>query len=331
MKESIIPKSKKDWLTTVKNTLLVIAGTMVLSFGVGMFLIPFDLVTGGISGVGVLIHYALQSVPFLGTLSADVYISVLNTVFFFIGWLILGRSFAAKTLVSAIVYPIGLRIFTTLSSSDLFGGFFNLTSPMYAEYSEITVLLATVFSGACIGLGVSLTFRGGGSTGGIDILALTVTKYFKRIKSSTVLLCTDTVIIISGMFIIHNLALSLLGIISALVCSITIDKIFLGDRGALIAQVISEKHAEINEAIIRRLRRTTTAIGVVGGYSGKEKTMLTITFRMNQYAEFTAILNEIDKNAFVTVHRAHEINGEGWTYTIPEHTEWDERGERGEV
>ena len=59
--------------------------------------------------------------------------------------------------------------------------------------------------------------------------------------------------------------------------------------------------------------------------------MLTITFRMNQYAEFMAIINEIDKNAFVTVHRAHEINGEGWTYTIPEHAEWDERGERGEV
>ena len=102
MKDTFIPKTKKDWLTTVKNTLLVIAGTMVLSFGVGMFLIPFDLVTGGISGVGVLIHYAFQSVPFLGELSADVYISILNTIFFFIGWIILGRSFAAKTLDIAV-------------------------------------------------------------------------------------------------------------------------------------------------------------------------------------------------------------------------------------
>ncbi len=331
MKDSIIPKFKKDRITTLKNTLLVIAGTLVLSFGVGMFLIPFDLVTGGMSGVGVIIHRVLEPVPFFGTLTADVYISFLNTVFFFIGWLVLGRSFAAKTLVSAIVYPIGLRLFTALSSSDLFGGFFNLASPYYAEYSEITVLLATVFSGAIIGAGVSLTFNGGGSTGGIDIIALIITRRFKKLKNSTVLLCIDTVVIISGMFVIGNLALSLLGIISALICSITIDKIFIGETGALIAQVISEKHKEINEAVIQRLRRTTTAIGVVGGYSGKEKTMLTITFRMAQYAEFTAILNEIDKNAFVTVHRAHEINGEGWTYIIPEHEEWDERGEHGDV
>ena len=331
MKASLLPKTKKDWLVTLKNTLLVIAGTVVLAFGVGMFMIPFDLVTGGISGVGIIIHRLLENIPALANITADMYISVLNTIFFFLGWFILGRGFAMKTLVSAIVYPLALRVFTALSSSELYGGFFNLASSYYAEYNGITLIIATVFSGACVGAGVALTFTGGGSSGGIDIIALSINKAFPKIKSSSILLTIDTLVIVSGMFIIRNLTLSLLGILSAFICSIAIDKLFIGESGALIAQVVSEKHAEINEAVIHRMRRTTTSIGVVGGYSGKEKIMLSITFRMSQYAEFMALISEIDKNAFVTIHRAHEINGEGWTYTIPEHQEWDERGERGDV
>ena len=147
-------------------------------------------------------------------------------------------------------------------------------------------------------------------------------KFFKKAKSSVLIFICDATVIIAGMFAIQDIVVSLLGIVSAFICAIVIDKLFVGESGAFIAYVVSDKFEQINEAVIRRLNRTTTIINTTGGFSGEEKVMLTVTFARSQYAEFTAILSEIDKNAFITVHGAHEIGGEGWTkYDDPESTD----------
>lgn len=309
----------KIW-KNVKSTLFIILGTFVLAFGTAMFIIPFELVTGGVSGMGIVLNRVFHSFGLFPNLGAEFFASVINWILFFLGFIFLGKSFAAKTLVSTIVYPIALSVASYLVRDDVLNGFFNLTS--YTEYGQIAIVIATVFSGAAIGAGVALTFLGGGSTGGIDVIALTVCKYLKRAKSSVVFFLCDATIIISGMFIINNLVVSLLGIISAFICAISIDRLFIGESGAFIAYVVSDKYEEINEAVIRRLDRTTTIIKATGGFTGEEKVMLTVTFGLKQYAEFTAILSEIDKNAFITVHRAHEIGGEGWTKNDdPTHTD----------
>ena len=307
---------KKELLAMLKNVFLVIAGTSVLAFGTGMFIIPFDLVTGGVSGIGIILDHILEGAGFFGELTADVYASVVNWILFFIGLVFLGRKFAMKTLISTIVYPFALSASVWLASSDVMGGFFNLSG--YTESADTVIILATVFGGAAIGAGCALTFLGGGSTGGIDIIALAFCKYFKKLKSSVMIFICDASIVILGMFVIDNLVTSLLGIISAFICAIAIDRLFIGESSAFIAQIVSDKYKEINEAVINRMQRTSTVIGATGGYSGQDKVMLIVTFSMNQYADFTAIVSQIDKNAFVTVHRAHEINGEGWTYLLPE-------------
>ncbi len=308
---SLSIKNKKDVVKTVKNTLLVILGTFVLAFGTGMFVIPFELVTGGVSGIGIIINRIFRDIGIFPNLSTEFYASLVNWILFFIGLIFLGKSFAMKTLVSTIVYPIALSLASYLVRDDVMNGFLNLAS--YTEYGQIAIIIATVFSGAAIGAGCALTFLGGGSTGGVDIIALTVCKYWKKGKSSILIFICDATIIIAGMFVINNLVVSLLGILSAFICAIAIDRMFIGESGAFIAYIVSDKYEEINEAVIRRLVRTTTIINATGGYSGEEKVMLTVTFGRNQYAEFTAIMSEIDKNAFITVHRAHEIGGEGWT------------------
>ncbi len=308
--------NKKQLLVMIKNTLLIVLGTFVLAFGTGMFIIPFDLVTGGVSGIGIVLNHLLSGVRFFGELSVEIYASVINWILFFIGLVFLGRRFAAKTLISTIVYPFALSLSVRLASSDAFGGFFNLAG--YAEYSEIVVVIATVFGGAVIGTGCALTFLGGGSTGGVDIIAFAICKFFKRLKSSRVIFAIDATIVVLGMFAIDNFVISMLGIASAFVCAIAIDRMFIGESSAFIAQIVSDKYKEINDAVINRMQRTSTVIAARGGYSGEGKVMLIVTFSRNQYADFTAIISGIDKNAFVTVHRAHEINGEGWTYLLPE-------------
>ena len=304
--------NKKMIITTVKNILLVVLGTFVLAFGTGIFIIPFELVTGGVSGLGIILNRLFSEVPYLCDLGVEFYASAVNWLLFFVGLIFLGRKFAMKTLVSTIVYPFALSLAVSLSNSGVLGGFFNLAN-YDDKYGAVLLIIATVFSGAAVGAGCALTFLGGGSTGGVDIIALTVCRFWRKGKSSVLIFICDASIIIGGMFAIEDLVISLLGIVSAFICAIAIDKMFVGESRAFIAYIVSDKYEEINEAVIRRLVRTTTMIDVVGGYSGEPKKMLTVTFGRNQYAEFTAIMSGIDKNAFVTVHHAHEIGGEGWT------------------
>ena len=123
----------------------------------------------------------------------------------------------------------------------------------------------------------------------------------------------DASVIVFGVFITNNLILSLLGVVSAMICAMVIDKIFLGGTAALVAQVVTDRGAEINRAVIEQMDRTTTMLTVTGGYSEKEKKMLMVSFSMRQYTQLMGIVLQIDPTAFVTVSKAHEISGEGWT------------------
>ena len=307
--------NKFDLRRSIKNTLLVVLGTLVLSFGVGIFIVPFNLVTGGVTGLSIVIKHALSEVPFFCELEVSVYVAAVSWTLFGIGLVFLGKGFAAQTFVSTLVYPIGLAIVSRLTASDFLGGFFNL-SETYANYGATTILIAAVFGGASIGAGCALTFLGGGSSGGLDIIALVLCKYFRKLKSSVLIFIFDGSVILLGMLVIGDIFVSLIGMIAAFICAIAVDKLFIGESGAFVAYVVSEKYDKINEAVIKKLRRTTTILDAVGGYSGENKKMVMVSFSSSQYADFTALIAAVDKNAFVTLHRAHEINGEGWTWGI---------------
>ena len=295
-----------EMLTIMKNILLVISGTLVLAFGTSVFILPFDLVTGGVSGIAIVLNKII-SVEFL---TVDIIVTIVTWVLFFIGLIVLGKSFAMKTLISTIIYPLGVSVFMKLTEPSFLNGFFCLQA---SEYSEISLILATVLGGTLVGAGCAITFIGGGSTGGVDIIAFTICKMFKRLKSSVVIFAVDATIVALGMFAIGDFVLSLLGILSAFVAALMVDKVFIGSSKSFIAQIITEQHSEINKEIIEKLDRTSTLIDVTGGYSGQSKKMLVVSFTVNQYAEIINIINKFDKNAFVTIHQAHEINGEGWT------------------
>ena len=298
--------TKSEILTTLKNVLLVIAGTLVLSFGAAVFIIPFDLVTGGISGIAIILN---KIIP-IEFLTVDVIITITTWLLFFAGLFILGKSFALKTLISTIIYPLGVSLFMKLTDPSFLNGFFCLQA---SEHSETSLILATTLGGVCVGAGCAITFLGGGSTGGVDIIAFTICKIFKRLKSSVVLFVVDASIVILGMFILGDFVISLLGIFSAFIAALMVDKVFIGSSKSFIAQIISEEYEAINKEILSKVDRGSTIIDVVGGYTGSDKKMIMVSFTVNQYAEILNIIHKNDKNAFVTIHQAHEIAGEGWT------------------
>ncbi len=300
-----LTKRRKAALILVKNIALTLLGTLTLAFGNSIFIIPFDLVCGGVTGTAIVINRLLNN----STLSVSTLVTILTWTLFFVGLFILGRSFALKTLLSSIIYPIGISLFSRFTEPDFFGGFFILEAE---RYGQISLILAALFGGVFIGAGCAITFLGGGSTGGTDIIAFSICKFVKSLRSSYVIFAVDALVIIFGMFALKNLVLSLLGILSAFITAIVIDKLFLGESGAFIAQIVSDKSGELSERIIKSLERTTTFFDVTGGYSKNGKKLIMVSFPKEQYVELIRIINQVDSRAFVTVHRAHEIRGEGW-------------------
>ena len=298
--------SKKEAWNHARNIILVVVGTIILSFGTAVFLLPFDLIAGGMSGLAIVIDAIIPA----EVITVDLIITILTWGLFFLGLIIFGKGFAAKTLISAIIYPAGTSLFLKLTEPDVLGGLFCLQA---SEYTELPLILAATVGGALVGIGCSLTFFGGGSTGGTDIIAFILCKIFKRLKSSTAIFLTDVTIVLLGVFLTRNLVVSLLGVVSAMIIAMVIDKIFLGGNSAFVAQIITDYGEEVNRAIIDDANRTTTIFEVKGGYSGKDKKMLTITFSMRHYTLLMDIVHRVDPAAFVTVWRAHEIRGEGWT------------------
>ena len=298
--------TKKEWLLIAKNFLLIVIGTTILAFGVSVFILPFELVTGGVPGIAVIIN-RLIPIEFI---TEAMWVTIITWILFFIGWILLGKSFALKTLTSTIVYSIVVNVAGLLVSPDVLNGFFYLQG---SKYNEIAIVLAAVFGGACVGAGCAITFLGGGSTGGVDILSLSISKYFPKIESSTSIFIIDGGLVLLGMFILNDFVLTLLGIVSAFICALIVDYLFVGKSKEFVAFIVSSSSDEINKQIIEKMDRTTTYIKSKGGYSQKEIDMLMVSFTMNEYSKLLSIVSIIDKNAFVTISRAHEINGKGFT------------------
>lgn len=297
--------STKGILATVKYIVLTVVGTVVLAFGTAVFILPMNIISGGLSGIAVILDRLL---PF-EFISIDLIVFVLTWLLFLIGLFALGKSFAAKTLLSALIYPAAVSLFLRLGDPEVLGGFFNLSG--YGR-SDLTLILSASVGGALVGLGCALTFMGGGSTGGVDVLAFLICRFFPRLRSSVVIFLIDAITVVAGMLVIKDLILSLVGILSAFVSALTVDKVFVGGRAAFVAYVVTERYDELNKYVIEQLSRTTTALDVTGGYSRKKMKMLMVSFSISQYAQLLNIINEHDPQAFVVVHRAHEINGEGW-------------------
>lgn len=303
MNRTFITSSAKRTLFTYARLLL---GNLLVAIGFAVFILPYDLNIGGMSGIALVLAHSLP----WEFLTVDRWILLLSWGFFAFGWIALGRHFAMRTLFSTIVYPTALSFFSSLASPTMLGGIFHLES---SAVSEGGVIVAALFGGVLVGCGCAICYLSGGSTGGLDILALWIAKKLPRIKKSSVVFALDATAILLGFLVGGDLLRSLLGILAAFLCAFVIERMFLGSYGAYVAQILSSHYAAINQDIIARLHRTSTLWDAVGGFRGAPQKMLQVSFRMSQYPQLLEIIEEHDPSAFVIVQQAHAINGNGWT------------------
>ncbi len=198
------------FLQRAKNLFFIALGTLALSFATASFLIPFELVAGGISGVAIAIgSFFEDSVRY-----TEVVIAMLTWAAFFSGLIFLGKSFALKTLLSSALYPLFISLFIERGASDFLLSLFDFKGG---------TLLAALLGGAIVGFGCALSFKGGGSTGGVDVLSLIICKKNSKLKIPRVMLFIDSLVIVLAAFIMRDAVKSVLGIFSALSAAFTVE------------------------------------------------------------------------------------------------------------
>ena len=277
-------------MNRLRQVLLIELGTFLFAFSIGVFILPGKVLTGGVAGISTLL---ISFVP----ISEDYLVIILNTALFLLGSIFLGKKFFFNTLIYSVSYPFAL-LFVTRHIPPI----------------EIDPLLGAIYGGFIGGIAIGIMFRNGGSSGGMDAIALIVEKYFK-IKVTYTIMFNDALTVLAGLFI-YGLNNVLIGLISVYLTTFAMERTINIYRGieAQKFEIISNKYVELNKAIQEKLDRGTTLLNAQGGYKNHDRKVLMVVVKNEQFDDVKQIIDEIDPNAFVIISEIKDVNGEGFTY-----------------
>ena len=277
---------------------LMSVGTLVFVMAWTSFLIPNELASGGLTGLSTILDYATN-----GVIPMDFTYALLNIILLVAGFLFLGRSFGFKT-----IYVIALSSFLFWLLPKYFPG-------LEVRDPDLTKLMVSLIGGAMEAVGIGLILLRGGSTGGTDIVAMILNKYWP-ISPGKVYLYSDIFIVASLLLIPEEQGGGLVNMIYAYVVMLTfsfgVDYVLLGNKSSVQLLVFSKKYKEIADHIIYDVERGVTALQSVGWYSQQDSKVLLIILRKYEMSEVINEIKRIDKDAFVSVSSANSVYGEGF-------------------
>ena len=273
------------------NLFFVVLGSFVLALGVALFIIPNDILTGGLAGVALIINAFIE-------VDTSIIILLLSITLLLVGTTFMGKKFFINTCISSIIYPVFLIFLEN-----------HITIP------QVDPILATIYGGLFVGAGVGLVVRQGSSTGGMDIPPIIINK-LTGIDVYKSVMCIDALTVSFGLYT-YGFEKVLVGLISVYVSGLIINKIVtFGGVDAKSVQIISKEYKKINEEILEVLDRGTTIIDVQGGYTNAEQKMLLVVLSASQYKTLIEIVHKYDKEAFVIVQDANDVKGEGFNEIV---------------
>ena len=288
VKYSIKEKANKIRMHKVyifsKDIILIILGSYIISLGINMFLLPHKMTTGGASGVATILYY-------ISNMPMGVTILLINLPLFIISLLKLGVKFSAKTILSTVLLSAFLEMFTYDS--------------IIAE-NTTDLFTACIFGGLLSGLGLSLTFKAGASSGGSDLLAQIIYKLTNIQSLSQILLIIEVVIISAVILVFKD------SIIALFISTKVIDVIFEGVYYTKEVTIITKKTDKVIEAILNDLKRGATVTNSIGAHSGEEITTITCIITRPQIAKLKSIIRENDSKALMYITTVNEAVGKGF-------------------
>ena len=287
-------------LVTFKEYLLITLGLLLYTLAWAVFLLPNNLVGGGITGLGSIIQYST------GFNVAYSYI-IINTILVLIALKVLGGGFGAKTIYALVVTAIFLRFLPGLVPQEFITNF----------TADNGKLMCVIFAGAMVGIGIALTFTQGGSTGGTDIIALIVSKFY-RVSPGTVIAALDLVIIASSMLIPNGSSISdkllvmLYGFVLTGVVNYTLDFALNGRRQSVQLFIFSEQYETLTDRICNEIHRGVTLLESQGGYSRHSGKLVVVIVKRTETNKILKLIKEVDPDAFVSIGNVSEVYGKGF-------------------
>jgi uncharacterized membrane-anchored protein YitT (DUF2179 family) len=280
-------------LDKTRNLLMIALGTAIYAFGLHYFVISNELMEGGVTGIALLLHYALGVPPSVTTLA-------LNIPLFFFGW----KSFGGRGMAYTIFGTVSLSFFLWLVEAFIRLGWivpFKTTQDF---------ILATLYAGVTLGTGLGLVFRYGGTTGGSDIIARIGYKH-RGWRMGQVILFIDVVVIGTSLFYIPKEKV-LYTLVAVYISSRVVDYIIEGAQSAIAFQVVTDHAEPMAETITRELDRGVTLVPARGAYSKQKKDIVYCVVSRSEVRRLKQLVRSIDSRAFVIISDVHDVLGEGF-------------------
>ncbi|MCM3029664.1 YitT family protein [Niallia sp. MER 6] len=270
----------------LREYIYVLIGSAIVALSFNLFLLPNNIASGGVSGISTitasLFHWEPAFVQW-----------AFNIPLFIAGVILLGKNFGIKTLVGTLFLP-----FVVFLSKDM-------------EPWTTQPLLAALYGGIGIGLGIGLVFKGKASTGGTDLAAQIITKYTGMSLGKSVALIDGVIVITAAA--VFSIEQGLYALLALFVTSKTIDIVQVGFGSSKMALIITDKQEEVREGILTKIDRGVTKLTAHGGYTDFERPILMCVVDQAQFTKLKLLVQTIDPSAFVIVMDASEVHGRGFS------------------
>lgn len=281
-------KEKHPFWKAVKTYGIITFALFVNALAWTAFLLPSEIVGGGVTGAAALLYYA-SGIP------VGVSFFLANLVLIIIGIKSLGLGFGIKTIYSAVVLSL----------------FFGILQPLITEPVVDDRFMSAIIGGIMGGASVGLVFTQGGSTGGTDIIAMIINKY-RNISHGRIILYADLIIISSSYFLFQSLEVMVYGYVTMAVASYSIDMLLMGHRRSVQMFIFSPKYEQIAEHIANNIGRGITLLDSQGWYSKEKSAVLVVVVRRHETSTVFRTIKEIDPNAFISVANVMGVYGKGF-------------------
>ncbi len=277
-------------MKNVKSYIIITIGSFFVSLGTMLFLIPHELAAGGVTGMSMVINNVL---PYI---SVGFLMIILNIILFIIAFIVLGNKFGAKSIYSSLILSFFIFILEKIIPTD-----FILTEDL---------LLNAVFGTITCAIGLAIVFNQNASTGGTDIIAKIISKFFHYDIGKSLLLVDCLVII--GAAAAFGVNKALYGMLCVMINGIVVDSIIDGLNQCKSIFIISDKNKDIVNYIMDELERGCTLLYGEGGYNNTELKVIYSVLDRKEFIKLKNYIKELDEKAFISVGHASEVLGEGF-------------------
>lgn len=270
----------------VKRYFLMIMGVLLCASAYNVFILPYDIVFGGVGGISIIFEHFFSVRPSFLMLFCSL-------IFAFIGALFLSREKVVRSLFGAMLFPV----FVELTSF--------LTNLFHINSSDM--LLITLFGGVLYGFGLGLIMKSGFTLGGTDFLTQIVNKYFKLSMGNSMLIVEGTIVVI-GAFI-FGFTNFMYAVVILYLITFLVDKVVLGISDKKAFYIVTSKQKEVTDYVIEELGHTITIFSARGGFTKKKVPVLFTVIPTKEYYKLKEGIRYIDNEAFFTVVDAYEVTG----------------------